>query len=41
MKLLEQLAGMAMAEDIIGGKVVGGVHEVGLCGGCFSGSADA
>ena len=40
-KLLEQLAGVAMAEDGVGGEVVGRIHEVGLVGGFFAGSADA
>ncbi len=32
---------MAMAEDRVGGEVVGGVHEVGLGGGALAGAADA
>ncbi len=40
-ELLEQLAGVAMAEDGVGGEVVGGVHKVGLGGGGFACSADA
>ena len=30
-----------MAEDVVGGEIVGRVHEVGLGGGGFAGSADA
>ena len=41
MELLEQLAGVAMAEDRVGGEIVGGIHEVGLGGRCFAGSADS
>jgi hypothetical protein len=41
MKLLEHLAGVTVAEDGVGGEVVGGVHEVGVGGGGFAGSADA
>ena len=40
-KLLEQLAGVAMAEDGVGGEIVGRVHEVGLGGGGFAGAADS
>ena len=41
MELFEQLAGVAMAEDGVGGEIVGGVHEVGLRGGRFACAADA
>ena len=41
MELLQQLAGVAMAEDGVGGEIVGGVHEVGLGGGGFAGAADS
>ena len=30
MQLLEQFAGVAMAEDRVGGEVIGGVHEVSI-----------
>ena len=40
-KLLEELAGVAMAVDGVGGEVVSGVHEVSLGGGGLAGSADA
>src|SRR5271170_6318166 len=40
-KLFEQFAGVAVAEDRIGGKVVGGVHEVSFGGGCFAGATDS
>ena len=40
-KLLEQLAGVAMAEDGVGREIVCGVHEVGLVGGLLAGAADA
>ena len=41
MELLQQLSGVAMAEDRVGGEVVGGVHEVSLGGGSFAGAADS
>ena len=40
-ELLEQLAGVAVAEDGVGGEVVGRVHEVRLGGGSFARAADA
>ena len=40
-ELLEQLAGVAVAEDRVGGEIVGGIHEVGLGGGRLAGAADA
>ena len=30
-----------MAEDVVGGEIVGGIHEVGLGGGGFASPADA
>ena len=41
MELLEQLAGVAVAEDRVGGEIVGGVHEVGLRGRGFACAADS
>ena len=40
-ELLEELAGVAMAEDGVGGEVVGRVHEVGVGGGRFARAGDA
>src|SRR5580692_10152801 len=40
MQLLEQFAGVAMAEDRVGGEVIGGVHEVSVCRWGFSGPAN-
>ena len=40
-KLLEQLAGVAVAEDRVGREIVGGVHEVGFGRGCFACAADS
>src|SRR5258708_18644487 len=39
MELLEQLSGVAMTEDRVRRKIVGGMHEVGLCRRGFSCSA--
>ena len=39
-ELFEQLSGVAMAEDVVGGEIVGRIHEVGLRGGGLAGSAD-
>src|SRR5271156_5187693 len=41
MELLEHLAGVTMAEDRVGGEIVGGVHEVSAGSGRFAGSADS
>jgi hypothetical protein len=41
MQLLEKFAGVAMAEDGVGGEIVGGVHEVRVCRGGFAGSTDS
>jgi len=40
-ELFEEFAGVAMAEDGVGGEIVGGVHEVRDCGCRFSGAAYA
>jgi len=40
-QLLQQLAGVAMAEDRVGREVVGCVHEVSFGGGCFACAADS
>lgn len=40
-KLLEQLAGVAVAEDRVGGEVVSGVHEVGFGRRCFACATDS
>lgn len=41
LKLLEELAGVAVAEDGVGGEVVGRMHEVRGGGGRFAGAGDA
>ena len=40
-ELLEHLAGVTMAEDRVGGEIVGGVHEVRVGGWGLAGSADS
>src|ERR1700722_5724933 len=40
-KLLEQFAGVAVAEDRVGGEIVGGVHEVGFGRGRFACATDS
>src|SRR5271154_2337132 len=39
MELFEQFAGVTMTKDRVCGEIIGGVHEVGVCRGCFSCSA--
>src|ERR1700677_668897 len=41
MKLFEEFAGVTMAEDPVGRQIVCRMHEMRLCGGCFSSAADS